>query len=136
TPVSKIYACIAEYFNLEGRGMYSYLTGSASWFVLTMLTEAFGVKGRGGDLLIQPKLSREQFRHALSLSLKRIFAGRRLEINFSNPKKLEYGSYKIIKVRLNSQPLAFAEAQQIIISRRLLLRLPPDRINTLNITLG
>lgn len=33
---SKIYPCLPEYFNLEGRGMYSYLTGSASWFVLTM----------------------------------------------------------------------------------------------------
>jgi cellobiose phosphorylase len=36
TPRSKIYPCLPEYFNLEGRGMYSYLTGSASWFVLTL----------------------------------------------------------------------------------------------------
>jgi len=36
TEVSKIYPCLPEYFNLEGRGMYSYLTGSASWFVLAM----------------------------------------------------------------------------------------------------
>jgi cellobiose phosphorylase len=35
TAKSKIYPCLPEYFNLEGRGMYSYLTGSASWFVLT-----------------------------------------------------------------------------------------------------
>jgi len=34
TPVSKIYPCLPEYFNAEGRGMYSYLTGSASWFML------------------------------------------------------------------------------------------------------
>jgi cellobiose phosphorylase len=38
TPVSKIYPCLPEYFNAEGRGMYSYLTGSASWFLLTMRT--------------------------------------------------------------------------------------------------
>ncbi|OQB13389.1 MAG: hypothetical protein BWY16_00239 [Candidatus Omnitrophica bacterium ADurb.Bin205] len=31
--VSKIYPCLPEYFNSEGRGMYSYLTGSASWFL-------------------------------------------------------------------------------------------------------
>jgi len=30
---SKIYPCLPEYFNSEGRGMYSYLTGSASWFL-------------------------------------------------------------------------------------------------------
>lgn len=34
---SKIYPCLPEYFNLEGRGMYSYLTGSASWFALALL---------------------------------------------------------------------------------------------------
>src|SRR3989338_9445216 len=39
TQRSKIYPCLPEYFNLEGRGMYSYLTGSASWFVLTLLTQ-------------------------------------------------------------------------------------------------
>ena len=30
---SKIYPSLPEYFNSEGRGMYSYLTGSASWFL-------------------------------------------------------------------------------------------------------
>jgi len=30
---SRIYPCLPEYFNSEGRGMYSYLTGSASWFL-------------------------------------------------------------------------------------------------------
>ncbi|MCX5706349.1 MAG: cellobiose phosphorylase [Candidatus Omnitrophica bacterium] len=33
---SKIYPCLPEYFNSQGRGMYSYLTGSASWFILTV----------------------------------------------------------------------------------------------------
>jgi len=30
---SRIYPCLPEYFNSEGRGMYPYLTGSASWFL-------------------------------------------------------------------------------------------------------
>jgi cellobiose phosphorylase len=38
TSKSKIYPCLPEYFDLDGRGMYSYLTGSASWFVLTMFS--------------------------------------------------------------------------------------------------
>lgn len=41
--------------------MYTYLTGSASWLLLTMVTEVFGVKGKLGDLLLQPKLVKEQF---------------------------------------------------------------------------
>jgi len=63
TEKSKIYPCLPEYFNSEGRGMYSYLTGSASWYVLTLLTETFGVKGKDGDLFIEPKFSAAQFGH-------------------------------------------------------------------------
>ncbi|MDI6758531.1 MAG: cellobiose phosphorylase [Candidatus Omnitrophota bacterium] len=44
TKRSKIYPCIPEYFDAEGRGMYSYLTGSASWFVLTSLLIKSAVK--------------------------------------------------------------------------------------------
>lgn len=34
---SEIYPGIPEYFNLKGRGLYLYLTGSASWYVYTLL---------------------------------------------------------------------------------------------------
>jgi len=34
--ISLIYPCLPEYFNLEGKGMYSYLTGSASWFIYAL----------------------------------------------------------------------------------------------------
>ena len=62
THKSRIYPCLPEYFNAEGRGMYSYLTGSASWFILTLLTQAFGIKGEYEDLLIEPKLTAQQFK--------------------------------------------------------------------------
>jgi cellobiose phosphorylase len=38
TRASRIYPCLPEYFDLSGRGMYSYLTGSASWYLLTLLS--------------------------------------------------------------------------------------------------
>ncbi len=136
TEKSKIYPCLPEYFNLEGRGMYSYLTGSASWFVLTMLTQVFGIKGKGGDLLIEPKLCLGQFKDTSAISINRNFAGRILEIKFFNPKKLEYGRYRIIKARLNSQDLTFQESQYIVINSRRILSLPSDRINSLKIVLG
>jgi cellobiose phosphorylase len=55
-PVSRMYPGIPEYFSPRGRGMYPYLTGSASWYLLTMLTEVYGVRGELGDLLFAPKL--------------------------------------------------------------------------------
>ena len=57
----RIFPGIPEYINERGRGMYPYLTGSASWYLLTIVTEAFGVRGRLGDLVLEPKLLSEQF---------------------------------------------------------------------------
>lgn len=44
--VSKIYPCLPEYFDGKGRGKYSYLTGSASWFVLVALRESCGAESK------------------------------------------------------------------------------------------
>ena len=58
---SKMYPGIPEYFDNQGRGLYAYLTGAASWYMLTMITEAFGVRGEIGNLVIAPALMAEQF---------------------------------------------------------------------------
>ncbi len=41
--------------------MYHYLTGAASWFMLTMITQVYGVRGDLGNLVLAPKLMSEQF---------------------------------------------------------------------------
>lgn len=132
---SKIYPCIPEYFNLEGRGMYSYLTGSASWFVLTLLTQAFGVSGKEGDLVIEPKLSAEQFGYSGTISIERNFSGRRILIKFFNPNKLSYGKYKIIKASLNSKNLA-SNGRKVVIERKKILGLSSAKAHSLVIALG
>jgi len=136
TPISKIYPGLPEYFNLEGRGMYSYLTGSASWFVLTLLTEVFGLKGKDGDLLIEPKLCAEHFKNTSTITISRVFAGRHLQVNFSHPKRLKEDRYKIIKASLNARDLALKEPGRIVIKRKTLLHLSAERVNRLNIVLG
>ena len=37
--MSRMYPGIPEYFDLEGRGMYPYLTGAASWLLLYMFED-------------------------------------------------------------------------------------------------
>lgn len=101
---SRIYPGIPEYFNPRGRGMYPYLTGSAAWYILTLLTESFGVKGVLGDLYLEPKLVAEQFAQADQLSLQTTFAGKRLDIIYINPKRLTYGAYVIGTVSVNGTP--------------------------------
>lgn len=54
---SRIYPGIPEYFRGDGRGMYHYLTGAASWYLLTVVTKLFGVSGKWGDLEISPMIS-------------------------------------------------------------------------------
>lgn len=77
---SRIYPGIPEYFNDRGRGMYHYLTGAASWYLMTELTEMFGIKGSFGDLVLAPKLMEEQFDENGCASAEIVFAGRKLKV--------------------------------------------------------
>lgn len=133
---SKIYPCLPEYFNLEGRGMYSYLTGSASWFMLTMLTRVFGVRGLNGDLIIEPKLEAEHFDSRCSALVERNFAGRRIQIKFLNPKRLTCGRYKIVRAALNSKDLPIGSNRHVVFSREALIGLPAHKLNSIEIHLA
>ncbi|MDD5553691.1 MAG: cellobiose phosphorylase, partial [Candidatus Omnitrophica bacterium] len=106
TKNSKIYPCLPEYFNAEGRGMYSYLTGSASWFMLTLVTQVFGVRGEYGDFLIEPKLSGDQFRNDDTLSISANFAGKDIQVKFINPLKKDFAVYSIKNAVLNGKQIA------------------------------
>jgi cellobiose phosphorylase len=136
TAKSKVYPCLPEYFNFEGRGMYSYLTGSASWFILTMLNQVFGVRGQDGDLVIEPKLSAEHFHKNSSISIERVFAGRRIMVKFLNPGKLAYGKYKIVKACLNLSNLPIDKRSYLVFSREVILGLPAHKLNLIEIHLG
>jgi cellobiose phosphorylase len=136
TEISKIYPCLPEYFDGEGRGMYSYLTGSASWFMMTLLTEAFGIKGRDGDLVIEPKLASEQFRHSQTIALSRVFAGRKLRISFCNPEKLDYGRYKIKSATIGCKEVTVSDPKRLVLSRKTILTSPLNRIISISIALG
>ena len=100
---SRIYPGIPEYFNQRGRGMYHYLTGAASWLMLTTLTEMFGVKGAYGKVRLEPKLLAEQFDAQGDISVECVLMEKKLHVIYHNPKHLEYGAYKIAAVTVNGQ---------------------------------
>lgn len=106
-PVSRIYPGIPEYINARGRGMYSYLTGSASWYLLTLLCEVFGVAGRLGDLALAPALLRRQFDAKGEARVRTLFAGRRLEVCYANPGGLEVGEYRVARIWIDGLDVAF-----------------------------
>lgn len=116
---AKIYPGVPEYFDSEGRGMYHYLTGSASWFVLTELTQAFGVRGQAGDLVLAPKLVKEQFEGGAQIQVSCPFADRKLTVVYENPNKLDFGQYKIARVSLNGKDAAVKQIAPVeVIIRR------------------
>ncbi len=105
TEKSRIYPGIPEYFNSEGRGFYHYLTGSASWLVLTLLTQVFGVRGFYGELLLAPKFTHEDFHASPEVSVETHFAGRKICVVYRNPKRISYDHYCVTKVLMNGKEL-------------------------------
>ncbi len=114
TEKAKIYPGIPEYITHEGRGMYHYVTGAASWLLLTMLIQVFGVKGEMGDLVLQPKLVGKQFDEKGNAAVRTVFAGKRLEIVYLNPDHLEYEDYRIGKVFVNGLDIQVPADQKCI----------------------
>lgn len=110
---SKIYPGIPEYFNNQGRGMYHYLTGAASWYMLTFLTEAFGVRGRAGDLEIVPAMMEEQFDEDGTAELELTFAGKRFRIVIRNTERAAYGEYCIKSAMLDGSAIPLTETKDM-----------------------
>ena len=103
--VCKIFPGIPEYISDRGRGMYPYLTGSASWYLLTLLTQAYGLRGDLGDLVLDPKLVREQFDPDGRAGARTLFAGQTLEVTYFNPEDLDAGEYQVRKALLDGKDL-------------------------------
>ena len=137
---SRIYPGIPEYFNADGRGMYHYLTGAASWYMMTVITQAFGVRGEGGNLIVEPKLVREQFGPDRAAAIRLSFAGKEFRVAVFNPSGLEFGQYRIARAYLLSP--AYEQARDVpaaggraVLRREELLHLP-EQGNTLQVELA
>lgn len=101
TDRSKIYPGIPEYIDSTGRGLYHYLTGSASWLVLTQLTQVFGVRGEFGDLILDPKLVKQEFNQKGVAEISCQFAGKRITVRYINESLKDVDQYSVESVSLN-----------------------------------
>lgn len=120
---SRIYPGIPEYFGKDGRGLYHYLTGAASWYMLTVITQMFGVHGEAGGLAIRPQLLLKQFdaENKAAISLK--FMGITWELTIENPNRLEVGSYVVGKAYLDG-------ASQVVDAAQ--VRYTPEEVRSLD----
>jgi len=115
--------------------MYPWLTGSASWYLLTLLTEVFGVKGDLGDLVLEPKLVAAQFDSQGDASIRTRFAERDLEVVYHNPRGLDYGAYAIQSVASGDLPTT-RDKRDIRIARDDITDLAPGKRHRVIVTLG
>lgn len=121
---SHIYPGIPEYFRSDGRGMYHYLTGAASWYMMTMITEVFGVRGKIGNLILYPKLLAEQFDDKKIASISLTFAGKQFDIIYENKNGKDFGSYTVAS--------AFCDDTELMISKNSYAVLPCELLYALS----
>lgn len=134
---SRMYPGVPEYINEKGRGMYTYLTGSASWILLTQLTEMYGVKGYYGDLHLEPKLLKSQFDQQGIASVETIFADRKLNIVYRNPQLVDYGQYQVKSVTVNGVAVTVKnEGNGVLLLRSVLEQLTDRGAVKLEVVLG
>jgi cellobiose phosphorylase len=137
--VSRMYPGLPEYISARGRGMYPYLTGSASWYLLTLITEVLGVKGALGDLVLAPRLLAVQFDAQDRCGLTTIFAGRAIEVIYHNPARLDAGEYQIQAITIDGAAVKVDRADAgaaARIERALVASLEPGRPHTLDVILS
>ena len=115
---SKIYPAVPEYFNGKGRGLYNYLTGAASWYLMTMVTEVFGVRGSAGDLHIEPKLVKEQFNSNGVAEINLPFRGHDFTVIYKNKKQKDYGEYELGQVLIDGTCLVEPQRKSVTIPEK------------------
>lgn len=111
---SRILPGIPEYFDDRGRGMYPYLTGAGSWWLLTLQTQTFGVRGKAGDLVLSPKLTAGQFDEQGSAEILCTSAGHKLRVQYENPGRLDWGEYEIGSVACGTKSWDIGKAEAVL----------------------
>ncbi len=134
---SRIYPGIPEYIDSRGRGLYHFLTGSASWLLLTMVDQVYGVQGQLGNLVLAPQLVKEQFDSKNQASIKTIFADRKLEIVYENQQKKNVHDYSVVAVKINGESVIFdSDGRNGVLSRSLIIELDSNKSHKITVILN
>jgi cellobiose phosphorylase len=104
SPQAKIFPMIPEYFNDRGRGLYCYLTGSASWYIYTLIEEVLGVKFSWGDISLKPGLiGRNFFKQTIEVKFEH--QGKLIKAVFIREGRADK-CYRIRKVFLDNKQIS------------------------------
>ena len=105
--------------------MYPYLTGSASWYLLTLITQVFGIRGYIGDLLVDPALDIAWLNDDGQVSVRTPFAGCLLQIIIHNPRRIVPSKYRPARIVHSGKTLqATRHGNGLLIPRHVIQALP------------
>lgn len=125
SPQAEIYPAIPEYFNLQGKGLYHYLTGSASWYIYALLEEILGIKFTLGDIFLEPKLFWGNFFNH-SIKIKFIWEEKKIKLWLMRGKK-KNELYQIKSVVLEGEKVPH-QNNRYIIKKEVLLKIKKKEI--------
>lgn len=103
--LSKIYPGVPEYVDGRGRGLYHYLTGAASWLLVTVVTKIFGVEGKLGNLEFAPQLLAKQFDDEKKATMSLPFGGKNFTVTYENVNNKDPEEYSVAAVYLDGEKL-------------------------------
>jgi len=103
---AKMFPGIPSYFELDGRASYYYLTGSATWLMLALVTQMYGVRGESGHLVLHPQLTKQQFKDGVN-RVNCVFQGKNIVVEYINKFNLDWNEYTIDKTTLNGEDVPF-----------------------------
>ena len=100
----KTFPGIPSYYEPGDRGAYMYLTGSSTWLYLTIFTQLFGIRGKGGHLEIKPAIPGWLFNKNGEASIKFTFRSKEIRVRFMNKQRSEPDHYRIRSVTIDDKP--------------------------------
>ena len=100
-----------------------------------MITEAFGVRGEIGNLVIAPALMAEQFDKEGNASLYLEFAGKKFEVHISNSDKKEYGEYQIVQAYCDEKEIEKRAGGSACMKKETIEQLSSDETHNITIVL-
>ncbi|MBD3264205.1 MAG: cellobiose phosphorylase [Candidatus Omnitrophica bacterium] len=130
---AEIYPMIPEYFNNRGKGLYLYLTGSASWYVYTLIREVLGIKYSHGDILLQPALNSSIF-FSKSIDFRFQYEDKNINISFMIGNKAGFDKYRIKKAVMEGKILP-SKPERCLIKKNVLKKCKSKEIS-LKVFLG
>lgn len=77
---SHILPGIPEYFETDGKGVYHYLTGAASWYVLTVFRYVFGIEYTDGNLCVKPSVPDELWGDNTEVSIDFVYRNKKIRV--------------------------------------------------------